>query len=285
VLQTASCGGIPGNDDLWDPDSSESADYHGKSFKLNYGDGSSVKGDQYIDNVTIAGFTADRQTFGSATQYTYPLHDNECTADGVLGLGYPSIADFGADPLFASLVRQGSLINPTFSLKLTSSGAEMYVGGANSMLYKGDITYTPVTDPGFWQVSIDDVRVNGEIILKNVPAIFDTGASYIFGGWEQVSKLYRPLGGTLDDRGDFGFYYLPCDSVPTVSFTFDDTMFVIPPEFLILGPDEEGSPNCFGAIVAERESVGFWAIGIPFLQGIYTVFDYNTFQVGFADLV
>jgi len=227
-------------------------------FKLEYGDGTTVQGDRYADNVTIAGFTADPQTFGSAIWYTSPR-------------------DWNAD---------GRLIHPKFSLKLSSSGAEMYLGGANSMLYKGDITYTHVTEPGFWQVSMEDVRVNGDKILTNVPAIFDTGASFIYGDWNRVSELYRHIGGTLTVYKGFGYYYLPCDSFPTMSLTFGGRSFEIPPEVLRLLPLEKGSPNCFSAICAGPASTKFWIIGMAFLQGVYSVFDYTTSssQVGFANL-
>jgi hypothetical protein len=54
---------------------------------------------------------------------------------------------------------------------------------------------------------MDDVRVNGNKILNNVPVVFDTGARYIFGDWNQVAELYGHLGGTLLDHGVSGYYY------------------------------------------------------------------------------
>jgi hypothetical protein len=54
---------------------------------------------------------------------------------------------------------------------------------------------------------MDDVRVNGKKILENVPVIFDTGASYIIGDWERISKLYDRLGGTLMEHEGFGYYH------------------------------------------------------------------------------
>jgi len=92
--------------------------------------------------------------------FTIKIFTNTHPADGVLGLADPSISKFRTYPLLASLVKQGKLINLAFSLKLTSTGAEIYIGGANSMLYNGNIAYTRVTYPGFWQVSSDDIRVN-----------------------------------------------------------------------------------------------------------------------------
>jgi hypothetical protein len=54
---------------------------------------------------------------------------------------------------------------------------------------------------------MDNLRVNGVTILENVPAIFDTGANYIFGDWERVAELYGPLGGTLQEHNGLGYYY------------------------------------------------------------------------------
>jgi len=168
----------------------------------------------------------------------------------------------------------------------------MYVGGANGMLYNGAITYTPVTHPGLWQVSMDDLRVNDEKILVNTPVIFDTGSGFIFGDWERVSALYGRLGGTLKIQKGFGYYHLPCNSFPTlgVSLTFGGRSFQIPPEDLKLQPVAEGSLNCFSAIVAlpSHQAVAHWIIGMTFLKGVYSVFDYGLYtgppKVGFAVL-
>jgi len=283
----AGCDGISAHrdTDLWDPESSESSEYNEKSFQLVYSDRSDVKGYRYTDNVTIGGLTADPQIFGSATSYTSPLQVvYEYPADGLLGLAFPPLSKFDVDPLFESLVKQRRLTNQRFSFKLSSAGAEMYVGGANNMLYNGDITYTPVTHRGFWQVSMEDVRVNGNKILENVPAIFDTGAGHIYGDWERVSELYRGLDATLKEHAGFGFYSLPCDSFPTMSFTFGGKTFKIPPDALRLVPVEEGSSYCVSSIIAQRSRIAFWNIGLSFLQGVYSVFDYGALQVGFADL-
>jgi len=129
---------------------------------------------------------------------------------------------------------------------------------------------------------MDEVRVNGNIILKNVPAMLDTGANFIYGDSNQVSELYKHIGGTLMEDEDFGLYHLPCGSFPTMSLTFGGRSFEIPLE---VGPVDEGSTDCLSAIVAAQHSPDEpWIVGMPFLQGVYSVFDYDTAQVGFADL-
>jgi hypothetical protein len=54
---------------------------------------------------------------------------------------------------------------------------------------------------------MDDVRVNGDKIFENMPAVIDSGASLILGDWDRVAELYGRFGGTRADRGGFGYYY------------------------------------------------------------------------------
>lgn len=62
-----------------------------------------------------------------------------------MGMGFQTISDYDASPVFQTLVSEGQVIDPAFSFKLSSSGAELYIGGSNSALYTGSFTYTPVT--------------------------------------------------------------------------------------------------------------------------------------------
>jgi cathepsin D len=115
---------------------------------------------------------------------------------------------------------------------------------------------------------MDDVRVHGDKVLENLPAVIDTGSNYICGDWDQVAELYRHLGGTLLVHAGFGLYHcefqlcsvacfyrqpiVPCDSFPTLSLTFGGKTFEIPPEVFKLNPISEGSLSCFGAVLATR---------------------------------
>lgn len=62
-----------------------------------------------------------------------------------MGMAFQSLSSYGASPVFQTLVSEGQVPEPVFSFKLSSSGAELYIGGANSELYTGNFTYTPVT--------------------------------------------------------------------------------------------------------------------------------------------
>lgn len=85
------------------------------------------------------------QAFGVASNYSSGLAVDQFPADGLMGMGFQSISAYNATPVFQSLVSQGQTDEPVFSFKLAASGSELYLGGANSALYTGGFTYTPVT--------------------------------------------------------------------------------------------------------------------------------------------
>lgn len=63
-----------------------------------------------------------------------------------MGMAFQSISAYNATPVFQTMVSRGQADVPVFSFKLAASGSELYLGGANSALYTGNFTYTPVTE-------------------------------------------------------------------------------------------------------------------------------------------
>jgi cathepsin D len=134
--------------------------------------------------------------------------------DGILGLAFPTVSTFhGQSPLFHTLYNEGKLSQPVFSLKLTSSGGELYLGGTSNALYVyNTLIFTPVTNPVsanarpygcifrlpiqvLWQLMIDSIQLNGLIVLRDVPAIIDTGANFIYGDAPRVLDLHHAFKG------------------------------------------------------------------------------------------
>ena len=62
-----------------------------------------------------------------------------------MGMGFQSISVYGAPPPIQTLISQRALTFPMFGFKLASSGSELYLGGVNSKLYKGEFTWVPIT--------------------------------------------------------------------------------------------------------------------------------------------
>lgn len=92
-------------------------------------------------------------------------------------MGFESISDYGASPVFQTLVSQSQTTKPHFGFKLSTSGAELTIGKFNTDLYSGALTYVPVTTEGYWQVTTDAVSVGGKKLFSNVDSIIDTGTT------------------------------------------------------------------------------------------------------------
>ena len=97
-----------------------------------------------------------------------------------MGMGFKSISEYKADPVFQTLVADGKTSSPVFAFKLASSGAELSVGGTDSSLYTGSFTYAKVKQEGYWQVDLDGISVNGKRAVSNADSIIDTGTTVTF---------------------------------------------------------------------------------------------------------
>ncbi|KAG2132860.1 aspartic peptidase domain-containing protein [Suillus bovinus] len=280
-LPGPTCGDACSGHEIYNPNSSSSAKPLGKSFMDEYGDGSMATGDLYTDTVSLAGFNASAQTLGVASLYSYGLSSENFGADGMMGMAFKSISEYGADSVFQTLVSQGAVPEPVFAFKLASSGSELYVGGVNSALYRGPFTYIPVTQQGYWQVTGDAIGINGKDIIDGFSAIVDTGTTLILGDTSYVSQLYAAINAT--EVGG-GVYSLPCDAMPNVTITLGGKSFAISTETFNFGTYGSSGDTCLGGIAGSDSLGDVWVLGDVFLRNVYTAFDVGNSSVGFADL-
>ncbi|KAG1799383.1 aspartic peptidase domain-containing protein [Suillus plorans] len=280
-LPGPSCGDSCSGHDIYNPNSSSSAEPLGKTFMVEYGDGSMATGDLYTDTVSLAGYNANAQTLGVASFYSYGFSSENFGADGLMGMGFESISAYGANSVFQTLVSQGAVPEPVFAFKLASSGSELYVGGVNSALYRDPFTYTPVTKQGYWQVTGDAIAINGKEIVNDFSAIIDTGTTLILGDTTYVSQLYAVINAT--EVGG-GVYSLPCDAMPNVTITLGGKSFAISAETFNFGTYGSSGNTCLGGIAGGDGLGDVWVLGDVFMRNVYTAFDVGNSRVGFADL-
>ncbi|KAI9464474.1 acid protease [Lactarius psammicola] len=261
-----------------------------KSFKLKYGDGSAVSGEQYDDTVSIAGLIAYNQTLGAALTYSSGFAKSNFLPDGLVGLGYQSISAYDSPPLFQTLVAQGRVTLPQFAFKLADTGAELYLGGTNPSLYNGSFTYVPVTTRGYWQTTLTSVTIDEspDYLSSQRSVIIDTGTTLIIGDENDVKEIYTHIPGSrlADPKYELGegFFTIPCDFNTVVRFEFGSKQFPVSPSIFNLGSVDQNI--CVGGLIYSPalKDAGFWIIGDVFLQNVYTVFDVGNNQIGFADL-
>jgi cathepsin D len=268
--------------------SSTAVDLH-RLFVLTYGEGE-VAGEQIVDNVVIGGHEAKGQTLGAATVYSSDFSIENFTPDGLAGFSFGSISGYPAPPLFQTLMESGQLKEAVFGVKLsTAPGAsELYLGGTNTALYQQrSLSYTPVTDAGYWKVKLDQISRDGVSVGEpGASSIIDTGTTLIVTNTANAVSYFNGIPG-VESYGDESevLYLIPCDIidnyVPTL--TFGGHSFTVSGDTFNLGPVEEGSSNCLAGIAGG--DVDFWVVGDVFLQNVYSIFDMGGLRVGFAELV
>jgi cathepsin D len=121
-------------------------------------------------------------------------------------MAFQSISDYGAKPVFQTLIASGATTDPVFAFKLAKSGAELTLGGLNSQLYTGNLTYVPVTQEGYWQVDMDSANVNGKSVLGSISVIIDSGTSLIVGLPDDVETFYSSVDGAEPSEIGDGYY-------------------------------------------------------------------------------
>lgn len=281
-LPSASCTTC-GSLTRYNPSSSSTSTDLGKTFSLKFGNGETVSGEQYTDTVSIAGLTATDQTLGAATEYSSSLSNGP--ADGILGMAFPSLSEFQATPVTNTLISQGVLSEAAFSFKLTTSDSQLFMGGADSSLYTGSFTYTPVTNEGFWQAKVAGIEANGQTILSNIEAVIDTGSPLITLSSTDAKTFYDVAGGKdASSTVGNGYYTFPCDFKIEVALAFGGKSFPMSMSSFNLGQVSAGSSDCVGGIVGTGTDMGPAIIGTAFLQNVYTKFDIANKQIGFAQL-
>ncbi|KAH7980660.1 hypothetical protein HPB49_018022 [Dermacentor silvarum] len=129
----------------------------GRKFRIEYGSGI-VQGIYSTDDLSVGNGKVKAQTFAEATKAQGSIF-RAAKFDGLLGLGYPALAEDNVVPVFDTMIKQNLLPLPVFSVYLNrnhkaSPGGEIYFGGINSKRYTGGITYTSVTKKSYWQFNM-----------------------------------------------------------------------------------------------------------------------------------
>ena len=133
----------------------------------------------------------------------------------------------------------------------------------------------------------------------------DSGSPFIFGPPDAVKAFYKAISstGSFTNAG-ITIYRYPCKPAPDVAFNwggknwklseaksvrclFDKSYFADP--FLIcsfnLGETTKNSGQCVGSIQGlEGLGSNVWILGDSFMKNVYTAFDFDHNQVGFATL-
>lgn len=168
--------------------------------KIHYGSGS-ISGVFSLDNVKAGDIVVKDQEFVEARKEGF-LAFLAAQFDGVLGLGFEDIAVGGATPLWYNMVEQGHVAQQIFSVWLnrdptSTVGGEIVFGGLDWRHFRGEHSYFPVTQLGYWQIEVADIHVAGNstgLCDHDCEAILDTGTSFLAGPTRAVAQINHAIG-------------------------------------------------------------------------------------------
>ncbi|XP_041637271.1 nothepsin [Cheilinus undulatus] len=297
-----------GSSDLWVPSSYcvsqacaqhrrfrafESTSFHhdGRMFGINYGSGH-LLGVMARDTVKVGGLTALNQEFGESV-YEPGAAFVMAKFDGVLGLGYPSLAEILGNPVFDNLMAQKAVEEPIFSFYLSRRTSEsdpvgeLLLGGTDEMYYTGPINWLPVTAKAYWQIKMDSIAVQGmsSFCPQSCQAIVDTGTSLIAGPTNDILNLQQLIGASPTNIGEFLLDCARLSSLPHVTFLLGGKEYTLTAEQYVrkemLG-DRELCFSGFQAVDIVTPEGPLWILGDVFLTQFYSIFDRGQDRVGFA---
>ncbi|KAF5207778.1 Aspartic proteinase protein [Thalictrum thalictroides] len=173
---------------------------NGKSASIHYGTGA-ISGFISEDHVTVGNLVVKDQEFIEATRepsITFLV----AKFDGILGLGFQEIAVGNSVPVWYNMVKQGLVKEPVFSFWFNRNpeeeeGGEIIFGGVDPKHYKGEHTYVPVTQKGYWQFDMGDVLIGGKtsgFCSGGCAAIADSGTSLLAGPTTIITEINHAIG-------------------------------------------------------------------------------------------
>ncbi|GLT45809.1 hypothetical protein SLA2020_196160 [Shorea laevis] len=173
---------------------------NGKPASIQYGTGA-ISGFFSYDNVAVGGLVVKDQEFIEATQEP-GLKFLTAKFDGILGLGFQEISVEKAVPVWYSMIKQGIIKEPVFSFWLNRNteeeeGGEIVFGGVDPRHYKGQHTFVPVTQKGYWEFDMGDVLIGDKptgYCSGGCAAIADSGTSLLAGPTTIIAMINNAIG-------------------------------------------------------------------------------------------
>jgi saccharopepsin len=268
-------------------------------------------GNRTQDTIHLAGLKIENQTFESVAHWwPYPFERDDLY-DSVLGLSLRDIEQedttLQTPSLFQSMLSQGLLDDPLFTLRLSRKDeevGELTLGGIPKYIDRDQLATIPLTqnfDAGDseqmrfyssngWQVALeglaisDDTLSHENVLSSNYTAVISTSSPWMVFPWNDTKAIWSKIGFGEDD--------VPCDAragLPNITFRFgspEQQVTLTPWDYVLEVYNEDlKRMDCQIMIGGMNEHVsnGFVILGSSFLNGLYSVWDAGNKTISFAN--
>jgi hypothetical protein len=207
--------------------------------------------------------------------------------DGIVGLGFPALAEGPGFSLLEGLVHDGSVEKNMFAIFLGDSQDEITFGGYRKerMQNPNDIFWTPVTKEYYWQVQATDMYA-GAAPTGICGAVWgggkcqiavDSGTNLLAG----PSAVHRQLLQKVHISPDCSNFH----QLPNLGFMIGGKKLEIAPEHYISRTSTAMGDQCelfFLSLDLEPPLGPLFILGDPFFRSYYTIFDIENRRLGFS---
>ncbi|KAK0739966.1 aspartic peptidase domain-containing protein [Apiosordaria backusii] len=269
-----------------------------KSWKIQYGDGSTASGFVGHDTISIGGLVIKQQAVEVAKHVSSQF--SQGVMGGLLGLAFKQIntvyTTLGmrdpqptpVDNMIAQedIPKEAELFTSAFYSSRDLQPESFYTFGwiDQDLVKKSgeEITWAKVDNSqGFWLFDSESASIDGnKVELSGNKAIADTGTTLALISDEACDALYKKIDGASYSEQYQG-YLIPktvkVDDLPDFSVAVGEKEFVIQKEDLIFADADDS--NYYGG-VQSRGSMPFDILGGTFLKSIYAIWDQGNSRFG-----
>ncbi|KAI1497105.1 aspartic endopeptidase [Biscogniauxia marginata] len=287
----------------------------GKTWKIQYGDGSTASGNCGADTLIVGGLSIHNQTIELATKMSKEFEQG--TGDGLLGLAWSKIntvkdagePDPQATPV-ENMIKQEDI--PKEAELFTSCFYSTRDAGTDDASPKEsfytfgyidqdlvkqsgeDIHWVDVDNSeGFWSFPSASASINGQAVAATAAesagsgsssdntAIADTGTTLALLSDTVVDALYKAIPGAKYDYSNQGYIFpvsTAAADLPEFRVAVGDKEFLIQKEDLAFAPTDDGK-HWYGG-VQSRGTLTFDILGDTFLKSCYCIWDQGNKRFG-----
>ncbi|KAL7527049.1 hypothetical protein ACHAWF_002021 [Thalassiosira exigua] len=274
---------IHGGKKKYDEGKSSSFQKDGSDFQIQYGSGS-VHGFFSVDKITLADdievtgqkFAEVQDAGGLGVGYVMGQFD------GILGLGFEGLALGGATTVFKNAIDQGKVAQQMFAFDLgDNNDGELTFGGYDDSKFTGAITWTPLSEPKYWQIDLENIQL-GSYSTGKTNGIVDSGTSLITGPSMEIMKIAASVGAMPNLMGQYTIDCAKVPNLPDLDFQINGKSWPVKGKDLVI---QSGGTCLFAMMGMDIPSGPAWILGDVFMRHYYTIFDYGGKRVGFANPV